>query len=252
MGYVLRLLDESLTEVGTIGRVRSASIQRDCKSRPTTLESLDVSIDVMPSALDGVWVRLDRTGDGSRHLGVFRLAPDSVDVKRGVATVKALGASVLTPANEEALEPGHTIWRRTDAPSYAARMLSSCPGRVTWSGTAMVPENVVMKDGDTKLAAAWAALDAVGWCMRLDGVGNVELMPLPDESAASVTERTAGILPGIGLGDSVSYSRSSDLGTDLFDVVDVSIPSAGVDGSMRVVSQDIECGASIICKEVIE
>ena len=246
MSYRLTRLDSALNPVGEVARLVSADVSRDITGASPLIESATFEID---GGLEPGWHRLEWR-DASLHLlGVFRVEADSATWEKGHQTVKAKGYSILKPAEESTLESGACARAGIDGAAYVRQLLSVCPGRVVAHGGAALSRNVVFDSGSTRLKAAWDVLDAMGWRLRIDGDGTVNVEPLPDALALDLSDLR--LQDGIGLGEELDYSR--EFVGDVFpgDLVRLSVPQAGIDATLRVLTQDIACGNGCEVSETI-
>lgn len=250
MAYRLLELDENLKPVGELPNVRSISIQRDASGDETLIESASIEFDTDEYGWDGGWYRIDYTDDSRIMLGVFYFELTSQTYDHGTITVSADGYSVLKPAQDNYVLTGSFVAAGSSVGDAVKELLSDCLN-VDIQGIALLNKTVVF-DGDTsKLKAAWAVLDAAGWCMQLTGDGIIEVKPYPTDIYVIDADAYSEIEPSISFHDDVSYSRKYTEEVYPFDLVRISIPQHGIDGTYRVKSQDIDAGAALKISETI-
>lgn len=248
--WLVRKLDDALNPVGTLANVRSVKIERNATDTVPLIESATVEFDVDDAFQPG-WYRIERVEDSRSLRGCFRLELDSTKVDYGVTTATAKGYSVLKPAAEEYLPNGSYVLAGTDGAAFAKTMLDACPGRVSVSGIAAVSSSIVFGDETSKLEAAWNVLDALGWCMRIDGSGGVSIEPLPSTPALTITAEDAKTIPGLSVGEKISYTREYSEQVRPFDLIEISMPRYGIDGVYRCLSQSETAGGSDTVAESI-
>lgn len=254
MTFHLVKLDSKLNPTEEVPRLVSVDVSRDVTDDVPLLESCSVEVDCDTVTDLAGWARIEWRDGSLYQLGTFRLELSSTTWEQGHATAKLKGYSVLKPADEVTLTAGSFARAGIDGVAYVRELLSVCPSRIVAQGSAQVPQNVVHDDDATYLEAAWDVLDAMGWRIRLDGDGTINLEPLPTEPALEISQYSAhGVQDGIDIdGEEVSYTREF-LGT-VFpgDIVRLSVPQAGIDVTKRVTSQDLECGEGCTVEETLD
>lgn len=252
MTFSVTLLDDALRPVGELPRVVSVEVERDGTDDACLLESCTMEVDSDAPAFEPCWCRVTWSERPLDPIGTFRLELDSASVDHGRATLRLRGWSALKPCDERTLPNGSYCPGGSDAAAYVAGLLADCPGSVTVAGTCPLRDPVVFDDGATALGAAWQVLDRVGWCLRLDGWGNVEVGPLPSTASLALAPGSLhGLQPGVDVGDSVSYVREHVGGVRPFDLVTLDLPDLGVSRSGRVLSQSLGLGRGVTVDEEI-
>lgn len=236
-------LDERLTVVAELGQVSSISVTRDGSDESSLLSSCKVEVHQQTPEWVPGWFRIDRMDARRDMLGVFWLEAKSSKQEAGRVTLTLEGQSVLKSADEATLPNGSYIRYGTDGVAYARDLLRVCPGRVSVAGSEVVPSTIVFDDDTSNLRAAWQVLDAIGWRVRLEGNGDKVLEPLP--MLPSLTVGKEDTVPGISLGDSVSYERAFDWGVNPLDLIRVNVPNNGIDLTWRVSSQSYSPGQTM-------
>ncbi len=251
MTFHLMKLDSLLNPIEEIPCVSKLSISRDITDDVPLMESCTVELDAATPDFGKGWYRIDWRGTSLISLGVFRLEVSSVEFDFNVCTLKLKGYSVLKPADEVTLTNGTYAAAGIDGAAKVRELLSAVPGRVTSTVTGVLASNVVFDDDSTSLQAAWNVLDAMGWRLRLTGDGQVIIEPLPSTASLVIDNwHEHGIQPGLTLGDSPSYTRELDGdNVHLGDLVTLTLPQAGVDGTYRVLSQDLEPAQGVTVEE---
>lgn len=250
MSFHVVRLGGSLDQVAELPMVTEVSIERSATDEVPMLESCTVTADSRTPLFEPGWHRIEWRDGSLSHLGTFWLELDGARCEHGKAELSLVGTSVLKPCSEVTLENGSYCLGGIDGVAYVAGLLSACPGTVTASGTKLTKDPIVFDDGTTALGAAWKVLDAIGWCLRIDGLGNVSIEPLPTDVALLV-DRSGKALNGIEVGDTVTYDRELADEVRPFDLVEVSLPGFGISRSGRVLSQSLEIGHGVRVTEEV-
>ena len=176
----------------------SASVERDRSN--DLMESGSVTL-LAESAPDGeFWGRIEMLADSGtaveRHaIATLLLFPGQCKATMGGMDVEMAGRSVLAPADDMVLLAGTYAPMGADGAAYAARLLRECiPAPVTVEGGFKLSDHVVFARGTTYLEAAWMLLDNAGWCMTVDGRGEVTIASYPSEPALLLDSANACML----------------------------------------------------------
>lgn len=180
--------------------VSSFSITRSCTESVPMLET--ASMEVGESFEDG-WHRLslvaEQNGKERFNLGVFLFERSGSTYDHGTRTSKAVGYSVLKPSNDILLPSGTYAPMGVNGAEFAASLLrETTPAPVSVYGSFTLSNNVVFDVGMSSLAAAWAVLDAGGFCIQLSGDGTVNIMRMPDDPSIELSRLNSSLLvPGV-------------------------------------------------------
>lgn len=305
----------------------SVSISRNCDDDVPLMESATMELDrEWPGGERWLRIYLEaRDGGGAeRHaLATMLFGCEAEDRAHGSTVCSLNGRSALKPCDDARLERGTYAPAGCDGAEFAAKLIAQCtPAPVHIEGSFTVAEHVVFDLGATYLEAAWALLDAGGYCIQLDGRGEVHVMPLPSSPSLVLDRSAAGMLldgsrrsldisavPNryIAVSDEetavavneddegsetsyaargrwvdvvdasplriggetltayarrrlaeerkkavkVRYTREFSPGVHPFGIVRGCFPALGIEGDMRVISQDLSCGAGVTVDEVI-
>lgn len=180
---------------------RSASVERDVTGDAPLVDAGSIELD--GSVPDGYYrIAMTATqGSLSERVDVATLlcCSTSGTAERGADGVEVTGRSVLWPASTRLLTRGSYAPAGSDGAEFAASLIRECcKAPVTVSGGFTLDSHIVFDLGASYLEAAWAVLDAGGWCMRIDGRGQVEILPKPTEPSLVLSNASAALLqPGI-------------------------------------------------------
>ena len=93
--------------------------------------------------------------------------------------------SVLKACDDVLLDRGYYVPGGSDGGMIIRDLLSVCPAPVVVTGrTPSLQTSLIAEDGETRLSMADKVLSAIGWRMRLDGMGTIEICPKPKDEAA--------------------------------------------------------------------
>lgn len=248
------------TDGAVIPYLKGADIDRDGTDDAPLLESCSVELDAdsLEDVYEG-WARIDLIATQGAEtarvpLGCFNLSVKSAALDKGFCEAKLDGTSVLSGADSE-IGAGAYVARGENVGEWVRKLLQPrVPSTITVDGAAQLASTIVFGDSDTYLDAAWAALDAVGWVMRIGGDGNVTLQAAPSMPTVYWNEgNPPGIQGGVDVdGSEVSYTREFDPSVGLFDVVGYGYPQAGLSGNKTIKQQSIECGCGAAVSETVE
>lgn len=94
--------------------------------------------------------------------------------------------SVVKPAEDVLLERGWYAPVETDGANLAKSLLSVCPAPVSIEGDSPHLANaIIAEDGETRLSMAQKILDAIGWRLRISGLGEITICPQATEPVAT-------------------------------------------------------------------
>lgn len=101
-------------------------------------------------------------------------------IDRNNNTMEVVGASVLKPADESKLLSGEYVYEGTDGAAAASDLLKrSLHAPVHVQGSFTIEDTVVFDIGSSILDAVWTLLDIGGYCIQIDGRGEVYIRSLP-------------------------------------------------------------------------
>lgn len=93
--------------------------------------------------------------------------------------------SVLKAAEDVLLERGYYVPAGSNGADVIKDLLSCTPAPVTVNGSAPdLQTSIIAEEGETRLSLADKVLFAIGWRMRIDGMGMIELCPKAKDATA--------------------------------------------------------------------
>ena len=153
-------------------------------SRSETDQSADLD---MTERLDERWIRVylnARQVSGSGHVALFT-GLTSTPERRINGTRESFGTdcfSVLKPADDMLLQRGYYAPQGVNAALLAAELLRVGPAPVTYADDSpKLQEPIIAEDSETNLTMAQKLVDAIGWMIRINGMGKIRICPKPSE-----------------------------------------------------------------------
>ena len=135
-----------------------------------------------------VWLDVRQNG-AADHVAMFTGLACSPSVRRdgNIKEIPLECYSVLKPADDVMLQRGWYVPAETNGAQMAAQMLREViPAPVTVEGDSpSLQQAIIAEDGETVLSMVDAILDAIGWQMRIDGMGRVTIREVSDEPVAT-------------------------------------------------------------------
>ena len=183
--------------------VDSISISRDCTDDVPLLEtaSFEVSREVGASLPFGFYrVEMIARQNGSENLevlGTFLLQKTNKTTDKNRDVLSVNGQSVLWPASKIYMDDGEFASMGMDGADFCIKLLR----RTLPFGISIMSEGSFILDGyivfdhsSTVLDAVWQILDSAGWCIKLDGYGNITIRPKPTTASLILDQAHACIL----------------------------------------------------------
>ena len=156
-------------------------------SRSETDQSADLD---MTERLDERWIRVylnARQASGGDRVALFT-GLTSTPERRIDGTRESYGTdcySVLKPADDMLLQRGYYAPQGANAAILAAELLSVGPAPVTYADDSpKLQDPIIAEDSETNLTMAQKLVDAIGWMIRINGMGEIRVCPKPSEIAA--------------------------------------------------------------------
>ena len=135
-----------------------------------------------------VWLDVRQNG-AAEHVAVFTGLACSPSIKRdgNIKEIPLECYSVLKPADDVMLQRGWYIAAGMNGAQMAASMLQEViPAPVIVEGSSpALQQAIIAEDGETVLSMVDKILDAIGWQLRIDGMGTVALREISDEPVAT-------------------------------------------------------------------
>lgn len=303
---------------GEVGGVVSVSVTRDGTDDVALIEtgSMELTADELESPWCRVYMKARQNSSERVPIATMLFERQSSRFEKGVRTISARGRSVLQPAADRKMTRGSFVPAGADGAEYVVRLLRKCtPAPVTAYGSFTLVDDFVFDLGCSYLEAAWQLLNASGWCMQIDGRGEISVLEKPKSASLELDKAHAGLLipgveddfsiidvpnhyyaiadgrtaeavnddpdsvvgyakrcrwvdkfdtsPTLVDGESLehyaerklaeestvtrTYSYTREFWPDVvpFDIVSASLASNGVEGELRVMKQELKCGAGI-------
>ena len=161
------------------------------KSEGGLIESADLTLTESPGEC---WLRVylkARQGESGERVALFTglaSAPQR-NLNGNNVTYKAACYSVLKPVDDTLTPRGYFVAAGVRGAEAAAELLSVGPAPVSYeTASPTLTESIVSEDKDTYLTMAQKVVDAIGWRIRINGRGEVEIVPKPEEESARFDE----------------------------------------------------------------
>ena len=181
-GYVLAEVDPA-----TWNDVRFYNFTGGSISRSETDQSADLNL---TERLDEKWIRIYLNAQqvsGSAHVALFT-GITSTPERQINGTRESFATdcySVLKPADDMLLQRGYYAPQGVNAALLAAELLRVGPAPVEYAEPApKLQEPIIAEDSETNLTMAQKLMDAIGWMIRIDGMGKIRICQKPTEIAA--------------------------------------------------------------------
>ena len=133
-----------------------------------------------------VYLKARQTGSGARvpvFTGLAMTPQRDLDGRRESFQTECY--SVLKPAEDTLTPRGYYVPAGAPGPQLVAELLSVGPAPVEYDeGGPDLLEPIVTEDSDTNLSTAWKVLDAIGWRIRISGLGVIRICPAATEPSA--------------------------------------------------------------------
>lgn len=252
---------------GPLGGVESIEIDRDGSDDAPLLET--ASMKVTGAALESFepgWHRVTMEavqGSSSEAVPIATLwlESDSGKYDKGFREDAIKGRSVLWQAAEADMGKGEFAPKGVDGAAWCAQALSAAiDAPVSAVGGFELADSYVFdlgrdKDRGSSVAkAVWTLLDAYGWCMQIDGRGEVSILPKPTEPALVIDRQGAGIVqPAVSYSSGTrTYRREWMPNVHPYSLVLGMLPERGLDGLYAVQAQKLTCARGIVVEETVE
>lgn len=246
---------------GDVHGIETITIERDGGDKAPMLESATVTA-TLPAAerFEPGWHRIYMDAVQGRYSESVPIATLWLEAASGVWSKGARideikGSSVLLQASEQKIGDGSYAPIGIDGADWARRTLAaSIDAPVTATGGFELARSIVFDLKATVLAAVWAVLKEGGWCIVVDGHGDVSIEPMPAEPALTIDRDGASIvMPRVtSRNGTLAYRREWQPGVHPFSIVRGVLPESGFDGDYRVKTQRLTCGKGIVVEETLE
>ena len=203
---LMKVNKDTWADSGRAEFVNNARIDRDMTASVPLLESatFDAQIPIGREWENG-WYRLraivtQGTETESIPIGTFRIEAGSDKVDFGTQTATLKGYSVLYPASKSYMDLGSYIPLGTDGPEFVRDLLKQggvC-APIHLEGSYSLDDYVTYDNQTQVIKVVWDILDAGGYCMVIDGEGEIWVKPKPVQRKLVFNSKTANLLfPGV-------------------------------------------------------
>lgn len=186
---------------GVIGRVNSMSVEHDATDTTPLLETARVSIDLNPGQeFEEGWYRIVMHATQNNvteyvPVATMRMESSMGAIDKGRVETTVDGYSVLKPLMDRLVFPGEYLPKGTDGLAYILRVLSeTTPAPVRIDGSFYLNDYYVFDPGTSYLEALWNILDAAGWCLQINGHGDITVRERPSKPIYTLNRANIGVL----------------------------------------------------------
>ena len=134
-----------------------------------------------------VWLDARQNGD-SAHVPVFTglLSTPKRNLEGNVVSYSGECYSVLKPAADVLLDRGWYAEKGRNGAELVRELLSVGPAPVEIQNESpTLTEYIVAEDNETNLSMAWKILETIGWRLRINGYGQIQILPTSTDISAS-------------------------------------------------------------------
>ena len=173
-------------DVGVI-EITGGTIKRENEGKRQSADIDCINYQIPIEQWIRVYMDIEQVGS-SAHIPLFTgLATTPDRDMHGALSKNSLACySVLKPAEDIVLERGWYVMAGTNAGDIITDLLFASPAPVEIGDS--IPslfETIVAEDNETCLSMLDKVLDAIGWRLRIDGDGTIQILPVPSDAVAS-------------------------------------------------------------------
>lgn len=204
---VMHVEPETWADDRELPSATSISVSKDGTDSVPLLETgtMDVDMDIEETFTDG-WYRIEMLAiqydsDGGRNAERYPIATllfqaSSDVINRGNKVVSLNGHSALKPAADRMLLKGTYAPKGIGIGYYCRKLLGECTPApvIVDSEETYLSDHFVFDVGMSYLEAIWQVLDGSGWCMQIDGYGQIHILKRPTEPALVIDRENSKLL----------------------------------------------------------
>lgn len=183
--YAERLDPATWRDVGVI-EITDGTIKREQTGKRQSADIVCINYEIPVEQWIRVYMDVEQSGS-SAHVPLFTgLATSPSDDIDGTLITNTLACySVLKPAEDVILTRGWYAMAGANSGELIKNLLAVTPAPViVTDNSPALSETIIAEDGETNLSMADRILDAIGWRLRIDGDGTINIMPVTAESVA--------------------------------------------------------------------
>jgi len=196
--YVLMTVNPTTWEDEQEYPIIEGSVDSDISA--DLLVSADV---VMDQPIGEKWVRvylIATQNGGAERVPIFTglTSEPSRKIKGKTTTYNMSCYSVLKPAADRLVPLGYYAQAGSEGAAVAASLLKECGLRVTYTpGGAYLPMAIIAEAGETYLTMVQRIVNALGWRVKIDGKGRVDICPYDSKVVADFSTSTDMLEPEV-------------------------------------------------------
>ena len=196
---VHRVHPDTWADCGELDGIGDISMSSTSDDSVRLLETATMAVE---GGIEAGWHRIYMLADqgGVEKVPICTMLFEQIRSRTDHGTVAtARGRSVLQPAADVRMPRGGYTPSGIDAARWVRDLIApSTPAPISVDGSFSLAEDYAHAPGTSLLKAAWDVLDAGGFRMRINGLGEVEIGPMPTEPALFLDKAHAGLLvPGV-------------------------------------------------------
>ena len=189
------------------------SITANCSDTVPLLQAATFEVDLgEDDVFEPGWYRVEmRADDGYErndrvYIATLICEKASGNFDYGRHRTKVKGRSVLAPVNDAKMLAGEFITEGADGAEWVYEMIKShTPAPVSVEGSFTIDSYYVWDANTSYLKAVWQVLDAAGWCILLNGLGEITVCEKPKEPVLTYDNLGKSLfLPGMDYDDDYS------------------------------------------------
>lgn len=184
-----------------IARVNSLSVTRDSTDATPLLETATVSLDMDPTQeFEEGWYRIGMHTTQNLQveyypISTLRMESSNGSIRKGYHEVSVDGYSILKPLSDRLIFPGEYVPKGASGLEYiVGKLRESTPAPVKVESTFWLNDYYVFDPGTSFLEAIWNILDSAGWCIQINGHGDITIKERPKKESYVLNRENIGIL----------------------------------------------------------
>jgi hypothetical protein len=184
--YACRVDPATWRDIGVI-ELTGGTIKRELTGKRQSADITCIDYKIPVEEWIRVYMDAEQASGGNSHAAIFTgLATSPDDDINGSLLVNTLSCySVLKPAEDVMLQRGWYASAGQNGGALVKSLLSVSPAPVTVADASPVLSvSIIAEDGETHLSMVDRVLTAIGWRLRIEGDGTINVVPTASEVSA--------------------------------------------------------------------